>query len=65
MFQKSLNFPVFADDTDIFYSSSCFEELQSTANKELKKVFKWLQANRLALNIDKTQILQSFTELAN
>ena len=51
---KVLKFHLFADDTNIFDSSSCFEELQSTVIKELKKVSKWLQANRLALNIDKT-----------
>ena len=51
---KILKFHLFADDTNIFYSSSCFEELQSTVNKELKKASKWLQANRLSLNIDKT-----------
>ena len=51
---KLLKFQLFADDTNIFYSSNCFEELQFTVNKELKKVSKWLHANRFALNTDKT-----------
>ena len=50
---KILKFHLFADDTNIFYCSSCLEEMWTTVNKELK-VSKWLQVNRLALNIDKT-----------
>ena len=30
---KILKFHLFADDTNIFCSSSCFEELQTTVNK--------------------------------
>ena len=62
---KLLKFQLFADDTNIFYSSSCFEELQITVNKDLKKVSKWLHANRLALNNDKTNftIFQSVGKL--
>ena len=37
---KTLKFRLFADYTHIFYSSSCSEELQTTVNKELKKVSK-------------------------
>ena len=51
---KFFKFDLFADDPHIFYRSSCFEELQTTVNKELKKVSKWLLGNGLAFNIDKT-----------
>ena len=51
---KVLSFYVFADDTNIFYSSSDLITLQKVMNMELKKVKKWLDANQLALTIDKT-----------
>ena len=50
---KVLSFYVFADDTNIFYSSHDLITLQKVMNRELKKVKKWLDANQLALNIDK------------
>ena len=50
---KSLNFYLFADDTDIYYESSDLLNIQKIVNRELRKVRKWLEAIRLALNIDK------------
>ena len=54
---KVLSFYVFADDTNIFYSSHNLITLQKVMNRELKKVKKWLDANQLALNIDKTNFV--------
>ena len=54
---KVLSFYVFADDTNIFYSSHDLITLQKVMNRELKKVKKWLDANQLALNIDKTNFV--------
>ena len=54
---KKLTFFLFADDTNIYYESSDVLEIQKTVNKELKKVRKWLEANRLALNIEKTNFV--------
>ena len=54
---KKLKFYLFADDTNIFYQSSDLEYLQRTVNKELKKLSAWLNANRLALNISKTNFV--------
>ena len=51
---KKLTFYLFADDTNIYFESSDLFHLQKTVNKELRKVRKWLESNRLALNIDKT-----------
>ena len=48
---KVLQFYLFADDTTIYFD---LITLQKTVNKELRKVKKWLDANRLALNIIKT-----------
>ena len=46
-----------ADDTNIYYESNSLQELEKTINKELNKLFLWLNINRLSLNIDKTNFL--------
>ena len=54
---KVLQFYLFADDTSIYavyVDSDDLITLQKTLNKELRKVKKWLDVNRLALNISKT-----------
>ena len=51
---KILNFYLFADDTNIYYESNSLQELEITINKELRKLYLWLNVNRLSLNIDKT-----------
>ena len=50
---KFLNFYLFADDTNIYYESSDLLNIQKIVNRELRKVRKWLEANRLGLNTDK------------
>ena len=54
---SKLKFYLFADDTNIFFECSDLEVLQRTVNKELKKLSLWLNANRLALNISKTNFV--------
>ena len=49
-----LSFYLFADDTNIYFKSSDIVHLQKVMNRELRKVRKWLDANHLALNTDKT-----------
>ena len=51
---KVLKFYLFADDTSIYFDSKDLITLQKVVNRELKKVKKWLDANRLSLNISKT-----------
>ena len=51
---KVLQFYLFADDTSIYFDSGDLITLQKTVNKELRKIKKWLDANRLAMNISKT-----------
>ena len=48
---------LFTDDTNLFYSHNDFELLTTTANEEISKVFDWLEANKLSLNIKKTQFV--------
>ena len=52
-----LHFYLFADDTNIYYEAETMKKLESVINKELKKLDSWLIGNRLALNIDKTNVL--------
>ena len=54
---KLLSFYLFADDTNIYFKSNDLTHLQKIMNRELKKVKKWLDANCLALNIDKTNFV--------
>ena len=51
---KLLSFYLFADDTNIYYKSHDLVHLQKIMNREFKKVKKWLDSNRLSLNIGKT-----------
>ena len=48
---------LFADDTTLFYSSKNLQELSDVINNELSKMMEWLNANRLSLNIDKTNFM--------
>ena len=54
---KKLTFYLFADDTNIYCESKNVSDLMRTVNKELRSVKKWLDANKLALNIDKTNYI--------
>ena len=51
---KLLRFYLFADDTGIYFDSENLLTLQKIVKRELRKVRKWLEANRLALNISRT-----------
>ena len=54
---KILNFYLFADDTNIYHESNSLNDLERTVNKELNKLYLWLNLNRLSLNIDKTNFI--------
>ena len=45
------------DDTNVYFKSHDLVHLQKIMNRELKKVEKWLESNRLVLNIDKTNFV--------
>ena len=51
------NFYLFADDTNIYYESDSIQDLEKTINKELHKLYLWLNVNRLSLNIYKTNYI--------
>ena len=55
---KLFNFLMYADDTTLFCSVCCLEDIESdnkelVLNNELQRVHSWLNANRLSLNVKK------------
>ena len=47
----------FADDTYLKYSSTCENNLRKNMNEDLSFLFQWLCANRLSLNVAKTEFI--------
>lgn len=54
---------LFADDSNVFFSDSNLQYLESTANDWLKDLSLWLVANQLELNILKTKYIVSGQEI--
>ena len=54
---KLLKFILFADDTNLFYSNSDLAQLQKIVNSELTKLSDWFCANKLSLNVVKTNYM--------
>ena len=54
---KKLKFYLFADDTNIYYETDTPDKLAKKVNTELKYVKQWLDANKLSLNINKTNYM--------
>ena len=54
---KLLSFFLFLDDTNIYFKSHDLTRPQKIMNRQLEKVKKWLDANRLVLIIDKTNFV--------
>ena len=52
-----LKFFLFADDTNIYYDSDDLVDIEKTVNQELRKLSQWLNVNRLALNVGKTNFV--------
>ena len=48
---------MFADDTSVSYAAKSMDELQSVINSELVNLHKWLNTNKLSLNIAKTEFM--------
>ena len=45
---------LFADDTNLFCTGSNLSDLVCRINQEIKTIYSWVKANKLSLNIDKT-----------
>ena len=51
------NFFLFADDTSLFSSSKSLKSLEQQINKELYNISVWLTANKLTLNVSKSNFI--------
>ena len=60
-----LKFIQFADDITLMYRNKNIEQLNSTLETEGNKVAKWLYANRLILNLNKTHSMLFTNKLGN
>ena len=47
----------FADDTTVFLSSRCIDDLYKNMNSDLDDLTNWFKANRLALNVNKSNCM--------
>ena len=56
---KKVKFYLFAEDTNIYYKTDTPEKLAKKVNTELKYVNRWLDANKLSLNNNKTNYMIS------
>ena len=54
---NTLGFYLFADDTNLLYAAGNLKSLESVVNVELLNVCDWLSANKLSLNIKKTNFV--------
>ena len=52
-----LRFILYADDTNIFYCDNNIEHLCEIVNRELQGVMQWFKANRLSVNLKKTNFV--------
>ena len=53
----SLQYVLFADDTNIFCSEKKLVDLQVILNRELSQLYVWFSVNKLSLNLDKTNYI--------
>ena len=54
---NALDLLLFADDTSIFFSNKNLESLSFTVNNELNKLTEWFFANKLSINIKKSNYM--------
>ena len=52
-----LKFYLFADDTNLLYADKNLKSLESTVFAEIFRVYNWLIANNLSLNIKKSDFV--------
>ena len=56
-FSEKLSFRIFADDTNIFFTSSNPNEVEFPMNEEIKLVLKYCAINKLSVNFKKTNYM--------
>ena len=53
---KNSNIHQFADDTNLLYASSSLKDINKKINFDLPNLVQWLWANKIPLNVNKTDI---------
>ena len=54
---NKLQFRIFADDTNVFYSNSSIDEVENVMNIEIEKLFRYCATNKLSINLKKTNFM--------
>ena len=52
---KNAKVSMYTDDTRIYHSSKDIMQLNTALNEELRSIDKWLQGNKLSVNVAKTR----------
>ena len=52
-----LSFYLYADDTNLLYADKNLRSLEITVNEELRSIGNWLMANKLSLNVKKSNFV--------
>ena len=60
-----LKFILFADDTTVLFKSHSINDLNKILTAEVSKVIKWFSANRLLINISKTNCMLFSNKFGN
>ena len=47
----------FADDTNLFHTSKSVKNLNKQINRDMKHLSNWLSANKISLNVEKTELV--------
>mgnify|MGYP000524297737 FL=1 len=48
---------MYADDTNVTFSAATIPDLESQINSDFKYIDRWLKANKLILNVAKTEFM--------
>ncbi len=55
---NKLSFRIFADDSNVFYSSTSIDDVERVMNEELlNRIFRYCDADKLSVNINKTNFM--------
>ena len=54
---EMLKFVMFADDTNVFFSHESMKYIEKILNSELQSLVTWFKANKLSLNVEKTNFI--------
>ena len=54
---SKLKFFLFAHDTNIYFEADDMLKVEKVVNNELKKLYLWVNVNRLSLNVSKTNYI--------